>query len=434
MNRQQEFWELKQQLQQLPPELDGTAQRARQRAKHRRMGRGFGISLGSLAGICAAFILAVNTMPTFALACGRVPILRELAAAVAFSPSLSAAVEHDFVQYVGQTQTIDGVAVTVEYVIADQQQIVVFYRTAGSGDYRASCNLLDGNGTSLHGYSVTSGDSDEDLKQFEIHCKDVTLPETLVLELSLHRFTETGDSAALDGAARFSIHLDPEKTAKAVVVPVEQWVDLEGQRLLVDRLELTPTRTLLYLDGDLSNTAWLQSLDFWFTAPNGTVYNQQDGTVTAIGDPEQPGFYTYYFQSLYFVDHPEQLTLHIAEAVWLDKSEPTVTIDLTSGDWTGTLPEGALDIEVQQVNYDGETATELTVATTVNRMPLDYIFTAPDGSVYDCRGYSCLMADGPEHPARCCYYLTGYSWDTLTASLSYTDIVTPPEPLTIPLS
>ena len=42
--------------------------------------------------------------------------------------------------------------------------------------------------------------------------------------------------------------------------------------------------------------------------------------------------------------------------------------------------------------------------------------------------------DGPEHPARCCYYLTGYSWDTLTASLSYTDIVTPPEPLTIPLS
>lgn len=434
MNRQQEFWELKQQLQQLPPELDGTAQRARQRARQRRVRRGFGISLGGLAGICAAFVLAVNTMPTFALACGRVPILRELAAAVAFSPSLSAAVEHDFVQYVGQTQTIDGVAVTVEYVIADQQQIVVFYRTAGSGDYRASCNLLDGNGTSLHGYSVTSGDSDEDLKQFEIHCKDVTLPETLVLELSLHRFTETGDSAALDGAARFSIHLDPEKTAKAVVVPVEQWVDLEGQRLLVDRLELTPTRTLLYLDGDLSNTAWLQSLDFWFTAPNGTVYDQQDGTVTAIGDPEQPGFYTYYFQSLYFVDHPEHLTLHIAEAVWLDKSEPTVTIDLTSGDWTGTLPEGALDIEVQQVNYDGETATELTVATTVNRMPLDYVFTAPDGSVYDCRSYSCLMADGPEHPARCCYYLTGYSWDTLTASLSYTDIVTPPEPLTIPLS
>ena len=434
MNRQQEFWELKQQLQQPPPELDGTAQRARQRAKHRRMGRGFGISLGSLAGVCAAFILAVNTMPTFALACGRVPILRELAAAVALSPSLSAAVEHNFVQYVGQTQTIDSVAVTVEYVIADEQQIVVFYRTAGSGDYRASCNLLDGNGTALHGYSVTSSDSDEDLKQFEIHCKDITLPETLVLELSLRRFTETGDSMALDGVGRFSIHLDPEKTAKAVVVPVEQWVDLDGQRLLVDRLELTPTRTLLYLDEDPSNTAWLQSLDFWFTAPDGTLYDQQDGTVAATGDADHPGFYTFYFQSLYFVDHPEQLTLHIAEAVWLDKSEPTVTIDLTSGAWTGSLPEGVVEIEVQPVDYDGSRALELTVSTTADRMPLGYLFTAPDGSAYDCRGYSYLMADGPEHPARCCYYLTGYNWDTITAALSYTDITTPPEPLTVPLS
>ena len=108
----------------------------------------------------------------------------------------------------------------------------------------------------------------------------------------------------------------------------------------MDRLELTPTRTLLYLDEDPSNTAWLQSLDFWFTAPDGTLYDQQDGTVAATGNPEHPGFYTFYFQSLYFVDHPEQLTLHIAEAVWLDKSEPTVTIDLTSGAWTGSLPEG----------------------------------------------------------------------------------------------
>ncbi|MGO5116400.1 DUF4179 domain-containing protein [Candidatus Avoscillospira sp. LCP25S3_F1] len=367
MNRQQEFWELKQQLQQLPPELDGTAQRARQRARHRRLGRGFGISLGSLAGVCAAFILAVNTMPTFALACGRVPILRELAAAVALSPSLSAAVEHDFVQYVGQTQTIGGVTVTVEYIIADQQQIVVFYRTVGPGNYRASCDLLDGNGTPLHGYSVISGDSSGDLKQFEIHCKDLDLPETLVLELSLRRITETGNSVALDGVGSFSIHLDPEKTAKAVVVPVEQWVDLDGQQLLVDRLELTPTRTLLYLDGDPANTAWLQSLDFWFTASDGTVYDQQDGMVSASGDAEHPGFYTFYFQSLYFVDHPERLTLHIAEAVWLDKSEPTVTIDLNNGVWTGSLPEGVVDIEVQQVVYGGESAAELTVSTTVDR-------------------------------------------------------------------
>ena len=96
MNRQQEYWELLRQLNQLPPELDGTVDRARARARRSRRGRRWGISLASLAGMCASFVIAVNALPTFALACGNIPILRELAAAVAFSPSLSEAVRHDY--------------------------------------------------------------------------------------------------------------------------------------------------------------------------------------------------------------------------------------------------------------------------------------------------------------------------------------------------
>ena len=146
--------------------LDGTALRARDRAKRHRRGTRWGISLGSVAGVCAAFVVAVNTLPTFALACAKVPVLRELAAAVAFSPSLSAAVEHDYVQYVGQSQTFDGTTLTLDYVIADQQQMVVFYRTDGDFlSYSASCDLKDANGAPLFGYSVSSTTSSEELKQ-----------------------------------------------------------------------------------------------------------------------------------------------------------------------------------------------------------------------------------------------------------------------------
>ena len=67
MNRQQEYWDLIRQLDQTPEALDGTALRAKARAKRRRMGKRWGISLGGAAGVCAAFILAVNTLPTFAL-------------------------------------------------------------------------------------------------------------------------------------------------------------------------------------------------------------------------------------------------------------------------------------------------------------------------------------------------------------------------------
>ena len=434
MNRQEEFLELKQQLTQLPPELEGTARRAQQRAHRRRMGRRLTISFGSLAGVCAAFMIAVNTMPTFAVACGRIPVLRELAAAVAFSPSLAAAVEHDYVQYVGQTQTIEGVEVTVEYVIADAQQIVVFYRTDGPASYSVSCGLQDGEGRELQGYSVIGSSSalgfDTGLKQFEIHCKDLELPETLVMKLKLWESYDSGSDRQLEGSGTFQLHLNPEKTAKAVVIPVEQWIELDGQRLLVDRLELTPTRTLLYLDHDPGNTAWLQSLDFWFTTPDGTIYDQRDGAVTASGDAEHPGFYTYYFQSLYFTEHPERLTLQIGEAVWLDKAQPTLQIDLTDGAWTRTLPQGVTDVSVERLND----MVQLVVTTGIERMPLDDIFTAPDGSSFDCRGYSYHTADGPEEPAQYFYNLTGYDWDTVTASLSYTEISAPEQPVTIVLS
>ena len=43
-----------------------------------------------------------------------VTVLRELAQAVAWSPSLSAAVENDYVQPIGQSQTVNGVTATVE--------------------------------------------------------------------------------------------------------------------------------------------------------------------------------------------------------------------------------------------------------------------------------------------------------------------------------
>ena len=45
---------------------------------------------------------------------------------------------------------------------------------------------------------------------------------------------------------------------------MNRWIELDGQRIQVERLEYTPTRTILYLGEDQANTAWLKSLKFWF--------------------------------------------------------------------------------------------------------------------------------------------------------------------------
>ena len=114
MTRNEEYQALLQELETTPAALDGAVERALRRRKRDRRLRLFGVPAGSLAACFAAFVLLVNLFPPFARACGSVPVLRELAQAVAWSPSLSAAVENDYVQPIGQSQTVNGVTATVD--------------------------------------------------------------------------------------------------------------------------------------------------------------------------------------------------------------------------------------------------------------------------------------------------------------------------------
>ena len=91
MNRREEYWVLTEQLRREPPELESAVRRGMDRARRRR--RRPAELLAGLAGVCAAFVVMVNASPAFAISCAKVPVLRELAAAVAFSPSLRAAAQ-----------------------------------------------------------------------------------------------------------------------------------------------------------------------------------------------------------------------------------------------------------------------------------------------------------------------------------------------------
>ena len=87
MSRKEEYWTLIQTLNETPAALDGAVDRARARARRSRAGRRFGIPLASLAGVAAAFAVLVNVSTPFAMACKSVPVIRELAEAVALAES-----------------------------------------------------------------------------------------------------------------------------------------------------------------------------------------------------------------------------------------------------------------------------------------------------------------------------------------------------------
>lgn len=420
MTRQQELAALLEALQTVPPALSGTARRAKARAKRRR----FGVSLGSLAAAAAAFVIVVNTMPTVALACGRIPVLRELAAAVAFSPSLSEAVRHDYVQYVGQSQTVNGVTVTLETVVADQQQLIGFYRTDLPAETSATCNLL---GEDIPSYFTMGSYSGNALRSFAVQIQDGTLPETFTLSLTLLAAGEEEGHTKIDGSFDFTLHLDLEKTAASTTVEVGKAVELDGQRLRVEQVVFTPTRTALYLSGDAANTATLEALDFHFHGPDGTVYDAVDGDVSAMGTPGEVGFYTYYCQSLFFLEDPADLTLVIEQAQWRSKDAAPITVNLIDGSFQGVLPEGVTALWVEK----NRETTVLMVETTGTKMPFtSYLGESGPESLLLRGGVS--QIDEAE-TRRYAYPLEGYEEDTIALLPDFTHQSVLEPPLTLPL-
>ena len=114
----------------------------------------------------------------------------------------------------------------------------------------------------------------------------------------------------------------------------------------------TPTRTVLYLTANPANTASLEALTFHFTAPDGTVYSAVDGDVSAMGTPDEAGFYTYYCQSLFFLEDPAALTLVLEDALWCAKDAAPITVDLNDGSYAGALPAGVTALWVEKNRGD----------------------------------------------------------------------------------
>ena len=363
MNRNEEYKALLSELEQVPERLDTTVKRAvkRKNASQRKR-RAWGISCGSFAACFAAFVLLVNLSVPFARACGTIPVLRELAKAVAWSPSLSAAVENEYVQPIGQSQTVNGVTATIEYVIVDQKQLNIFF-TLDSDDYdnlnagmpryepEQVCSTI---GSSWNQPSGT-------LLNYTLDYGDHNVPDSFTMTFGVTTYVEPDRSEGPaeapvksyademlepveeeepDDLAEFTFTLafDPQFTAKGETVPVDRTVTLDGQSLTVTEVEVYPTHVRVNVADDPSNTAWLKSLAFYLENEDGEQFRPISNGVSATGDEDSPAYVSFRLESPYFADS-EHLTLHITGAEWLDKDMERVRVDLVNRT-AERLPEG----------------------------------------------------------------------------------------------
>ena len=356
MNRNEEYAALVAELNLAPLKLDFTLDRALMRRKERtRRKRAVFAPLGSLAALLTTFVLLVNISPSFAYAAGRVPILRDLALAVAFSPSLSAAVENEYVQPVGLEQTKDGIIARIEYLIVDQKQLNIFF-TLDSDVYTRLCanaSISDAEGESMWGYSVIGSSYTEEngtLLKAVVDFQEGIMPDSMILTLEVYDnnpierapVTTLGESLLADDHDRpepitkfsFPLSFNPDYTAKGEKLTFNQDFYIDGQRLILDSVEIYPTTMRLNFSFDPANTAWPTDLRFELEDERGESFGSSSSGLKGYGFP----LFTYVLESPYFSDS-KHLNLRFTGADWLDKGKERVHLDLVNKT-ADFLPEG----------------------------------------------------------------------------------------------
>jgi hypothetical protein len=450
MSRNEEYQALLSELEQTPKALETTMETAlnRKKALHRKR-RAWGIPAGSLAACFAAFILLVNLFPPFAQACSNIPVLQDLARAVSWSRSLSAAVENEYVQSIGQSQTVNGITATMEYVIVDQKQVNIFFTLDGDYDNLSAelpqfapeqmCSVIgadyrDPPGTLLH---------------FTLDYQDHDVPGSLTVTFGVTTWVEAQEreeasvrdyeDELLDpteeeqpdilAAFTFTLSFDPQFTAKGEVIPVNRTVDIDGQSITVTEVEVYPTHVRVNVSDDPANTAWLKELDFYLENEGGEQFQPISNGVSGTGSADSPMMTSFYLESPYFV-RSQHLTLQITGATWLDKDMERVRLDLVNRT-AEALPEGVTFTCAER--REGGWVLEFQVRQRREHLVhqvWEMVFYDAAGNRYESTRGSSLTGDG--------FFtelmpLPNYTAEEVWLVPSYSRTVSLPEPITIPI-
>ena len=328
------------------------------------------------------FVSAVNLSPAFASAAARVPIVRELVLAVAMDSSMKAAIEHNYVQLVKQSASDNEYQMDVEYLVADPRNLTVYYKMdeiterngANHDAFQFDFDLLDMEGNNLEGYGASwdypiSEEEKAALNEVQFHFTgDATLPEQVQLCLivkqalpfseEIQQQIEAGRNQY--GSAQSIAHFEEprpeyEQVARIVVpltidhgslfnvrtLELNQTVELEGQKLIFDKVEIYPTQVRVLWHEDEANTQYidglkisLQSKEYgrWKGISNGV------SGVGTFGKPQQT-----WLESSWFSDETEY-QLAIEQYALIPKEQQTVTYDYAANTFTN-LPDYAYLVE-----------------------------------------------------------------------------------------
>lgn len=371
MNRKAEYYNLLTELDNTPIELEYTLKRAKSKIRHQHKRNFFIIPISSLLSLLIVFTILVNSSITFASACQRIPLIKELTQLVAFSPSLTDAIENGYIQQIEMEQNKNNITSRIEYVIVDQKQLKIFY-SLDSDTYssmEAIPEIRNVIGNKLENYSLSSSSFDTQngkLQHMTVDFADENMPNGMQLILKVRNNDNVDNNISNDkpinsnseyidenyiSTFTFQLKFNPYYTSQGETISLNQTFKIDNQTLIITTIEIYPTHIRLNFNDVEDNTAWLKSLEFYLENENGKRYESISNGITASGCADSPMMKSHRLESSFF-SKSKKLILHITGVTWLDKDMQKVKVNLKN-ETIETLPQNVAleDIERKKNDY-----------------------------------------------------------------------------------
>lgn len=362
--------------------------------------------------VAAAFVLAfigvVNAFPGVAVAMNDVVGLKELVQLVTVDSGMKACLENEYAQYIGEEQLMDdGHYSKVYYIVADTAHISIFYKTdvpLDGEDYHHFAYVTQEDGYFIPVMQqVQSYKTDiEDMYELRIdileELEEDMLPESIKVTIDFGKSYWDGypstDGGWIDypeNTATYEVKLDTIFFVKPVVYDIHEEVEIDGQKLLFEKIEVYPTMTILSYSENVENSYVLEDVDMVLVDDKGNKYEKIQNGERYIGDATgMISNIASCFDSVYFKEI-DSLQVEIREVSWDygDSPEQDVSYEKKS---VGELPE---EIELLEMELDVDNTLTIRFRTydteLVNYNTDVYDTETGDGCEYD------MVEDGDSH-------------------------------------
>jgi len=396
-------------------------ERAKQKARRQSVVRKRVTAYVALAcSIVLLFAVIVKASPVLAAIVKDIPGLRYFVQFIERDSGLTDAIDSEFVQPVGVTVERDGLKLTVEGVIADDQRIVLLYEVTNLPSDKTPAmarlkHVKDGEGDDIVGsYAYGAGDLKWLVKKSKpgvyYDIIDIRLiagqktPDRLDIsgEWTVPGANESNESKRVQLDASFPI--DTSKFAGMTeVLTLGNTIDIEGQKVTFEKATISPLNIDIEVTFDPTNAKQI------FGVSGFKLTDEKGKELIYTGGFGPSGNRTnLHFQSNYF-SRPKKLTLHGGTIYVYDKDPERrkVVID-TERLQILQAPDGRLKAEGFSTTASDDYDDLLLSLNDLDETHMQFVgYAILEPTFVDASGVTHQMAE-PKGPHSPFFFQTGY--------------------------